>query len=62
MLFYPNDREREKLAFALEKCGIKEWELYTVDNCSCIDPPLGIPEGSSLHSVIKIKDKKWAPV
>ena len=59
---YPNDREREKLAFALEKCGIKEWELYTVDNCSCIDPPLGIPEGSSLHSVIKIKDKKGAPV
>ncbi|KAM3756548.1 hypothetical protein ACB098_02G120500 [Castanea mollissima] len=59
---YPNDRERGKLAFALEKCGIKEWELYTVDNCSCIDPPLGIPEGSSLHSTIKIKDKKWASV
>ncbi|GMY11225.1 violaxanthin de-epoxidase, chloroplastic [Fagus crenata] len=59
---YPNDMERSRLDFALEKCGIKEWELYTVDNCSCENPPLGIPEGSSLHSIIKVKDQKWASV
>ncbi|KAK2655986.1 hypothetical protein Ddye_009038 [Dipteronia dyeriana] len=47
---YPNETERGRLVFALEKCGIKEWELFTVDNCSCQDPPLGIPEGSNLHS------------
>ncbi|XP_057972147.1 violaxanthin de-epoxidase, chloroplastic [Malania oleifera] len=51
----PNEKERPRLASALGKCGIKEWELYTVDNCSCQDPPLGIPEGSSLHSKIEVK-------
>lgn len=59
---YPNDMERERLVLALEKCEIKDWELYAVDNCSCVDPPLGIPEGASLHSVIKVKDEKWASV
>ncbi|KAL5555841.1 hypothetical protein UlMin_038077 [Ulmus minor] len=52
---YPSDVEKNRLVSALDKCGIKEWELYNVDNCSCIDPPLGIPEGSSLHSVIEVK-------
>ncbi|PON58695.1 violaxanthin de-epoxidase-like protein [Parasponia andersonii] len=52
---YPSEVERRRLVSALEKCGIKEWELYNVDNCSCVDPPLGIPEGSSLHSVIEVK-------
>lgn len=52
---YPSEVERKRLVSALEKCGIKEWELYTVDNCSCVNPPLGIPEGSSLHSVIEVK-------
>ncbi|KAH7520741.1 hypothetical protein FEM48_Zijuj08G0177500 [Ziziphus jujuba var. spinosa] len=56
---YPIDAEKRRLVSALESCGIKEWELYTVDNCSCQDPPLGIPEGSRLHSVIEVKDKKW---
>jgi hypothetical protein len=37
------------LASALEKCGIKNWELYMVDNCSCIGAPLGTPERSKLH-------------
>ncbi|KAK9290458.1 hypothetical protein L1049_008628 [Liquidambar formosana] len=37
---YPNE---------MGKCEIKEWELFTVDNCSCQDPPLGISDGSSLH-------------
>ncbi|KAK9130072.1 hypothetical protein Sjap_010559 [Stephania japonica] len=53
---YPNEKEKLRLVSALEKCGIKEWELYTVDNCSCQDPPLGIPEGSSLHSNVEIKE------
>ncbi|XP_041008879.1 violaxanthin de-epoxidase, chloroplastic [Juglans microcarpa x Juglans regia] len=59
---YPKDADRMKLALALEKCGIKDWELYTVDNCSCIDPPLGIPEGASLHSMIEVKDQTWTAV
>lgn len=41
-----------RLEVALERCEIKEWELFAVDNYSCQDPPLGIPEGSSLHAVI----------
>ncbi|KAH9718078.1 GDNF domain-containing protein [Citrus sinensis] len=53
----PKETDTRRLAAALEKCGIKEWELFTVDNCSCKDPPLGIPEGSNLHSVIDVKDR-----
>ncbi|KAJ6774934.1 VIOLAXANTHIN DE-EPOXIDASE CHLOROPLASTIC-RELATED [Salix purpurea] len=56
---YPDEKESKRLASALEKCGIKEWELFTVDNCSCQDPPLGLPEGSSLHSAIDVKVQKW---
>ncbi|CAK7337805.1 unnamed protein product [Dovyalis caffra] len=56
---YPAEKESKRLVSALEKCGIKEWELFTVDNCSCQDPPLGLPEGSSLHSAIDVKDQKW---
>ncbi|KAJ8758780.1 hypothetical protein K2173_000501 [Erythroxylum novogranatense] len=59
---YPSEKENMRLASALDKCGIKEWELFTVDNCSCQDPPLGIPEGSTLHSVIDVKDQIRASV
>ncbi|KAM0903712.1 hypothetical protein ACQ4PT_018481 [Festuca glaucescens] len=45
---YP-DGDNPRLDSALEKCGIKKWELYMVDNCSCMGAPLGIPEGSRLH-------------
>ncbi|XP_050204889.1 uncharacterized protein LOC126654930 [Mercurialis annua] len=55
---YPEEKEMNRLGLALEKCGIKEWELYTVDNCSCQGAPLGIPEGSSLHSSVSVKDGK----
>ncbi|KAF9618572.1 hypothetical protein IFM89_002267 [Coptis chinensis] len=55
---YPDEIEKEKLISTLEKCGIKEWELYIVDNCSCQDPPLGIPEGSTLHIKIEVKQKE----
>ncbi|KAF9678778.1 hypothetical protein SADUNF_Sadunf07G0071100 [Salix dunnii] len=52
-------RKREQeIGFCLEKCGIKEWELFTVDNCSCQDPPLGPPKGSSLRSVIDVENLK----
>ncbi|KAL2521407.1 violaxanthin de-epoxidase-related [Forsythia ovata] len=51
---YPNKSQSERLASALDRCSIKEWELFTVDNCSCQNPPLGLPEGSSLHYKIKI--------
>nr|AMJ39492.1 violaxanthin de-epoxidase 2 [Bixa orellana] len=57
---YPKEAERGRLFSALEKCGIKEWELFTVNNCSCKDPPLGVPEGSRLHSIINLEDKSWA--
>ncbi|XVF58678.1 hypothetical protein PTKIN_Ptkin07bG0084900 [Pterospermum kingtungense] len=61
---YPKQTEGSRLSSALEKCGIKGWELYTVDNCSCQDPPLGIPEGSSLHSMhmVDVKHQGWASV
>ncbi|KGN62096.1 uncharacterized protein LOC101212663 [Cucumis sativus] len=53
---YPeNDHQKERIVAALEKCGIKEWELFAVDNSSCLDPPLGIPDGSTLHNVIEVK-------
>ncbi|XP_068652951.1 violaxanthin de-epoxidase, chloroplastic [Aristolochia californica] len=51
---YPSEKERGKLISSLEKCGIKEWELYDVDNSCCSNPSLGIPEGSSLHHKIKV--------
>ncbi|KAJ8443247.1 hypothetical protein Cgig2_010142 [Carnegiea gigantea] len=51
---YPSDVESPRLQSGLDRCGIKAWELFKVDNCSCGDPPLGIPEGSRLHSMISI--------
>ncbi|KAI5000104.1 hypothetical protein ZWY2020_004693 [Hordeum vulgare] len=45
---YP-DGDNPRLDSALEKCGIKKWELFMVDNCSCTGAPLGTPEGSRLH-------------
>ncbi|XP_010531419.1 PREDICTED: violaxanthin de-epoxidase, chloroplastic [Tarenaya hassleriana] len=54
---YPRENEKERLHSALDKCGIKEWELFVVDNRCCENPPLGIPEGSRLHTRIKIKNQ-----
>ncbi|KAL5053366.1 hypothetical protein RYX36_034048 [Vicia faba] len=59
---FPNEGERTKVIAALDKCDIKEWDLFFVDNCSCVDPPLGTPEGSSLHTVVQIDDTKWMHV
>ena len=56
---YPPEMGGQRLLSALEKCSIKDWELYTVDNCSCEGAPLGIPEGSSLHSKVQARDEKW---
>ncbi|THU70577.1 hypothetical protein C4D60_Mb08t26460 [Musa balbisiana] len=49
----------QRLVSALEKCSIMDWELYGVDNCSCNNPPLGIPEGSRLHSKIELRNQRW---
>ncbi|XP_051126657.1 uncharacterized protein LOC127248387 [Andrographis paniculata] len=50
---YPDAASRgTRLESALDRCGIEEWELFMVDNCSCKDPPLGLPEGSRLHCQI----------
>lgn len=48
---WPPESEAARINSALAKCGIKVWELYRVKNSGCSNPPLGIPEGSSLHSV-----------
>lgn len=59
---YPDQAEGSRLVSALDRCGIKEWELFNVNNCACIDPPLGLPEGFSLHRKIKIENLKQSPV
>ncbi|XP_039117239.1 violaxanthin de-epoxidase, chloroplastic isoform X1 [Dioscorea cayenensis subsp. rotundata] len=55
---YPPDMGGQRLISALEKCSIKEWELFDVDNSSCSSPPLGIPQGSRLHAKIDVKHQK----
>ncbi|MQL81151.1 hypothetical protein Taro_013599, partial [Colocasia esculenta] len=61
---YPTDMGGQRLASALAKCCIKEWELYTVDNdsCLCANAPLGIPEGSGLHCKIDIREERWLSI
>ncbi|KAI5054889.1 hypothetical protein GOP47_0030034 [Adiantum capillus-veneris] len=41
---WPAKSEENRLRMALEECGIKDWELYSVNNASCEGPPLGLPE------------------
>lgn len=55
---YPDETHRQRLFSALDRCDIKEWELFNVDNLSCQNPPLGLPEGSRLHSKIEPEDMK----
>ncbi|XP_076931345.1 uncharacterized protein LOC143596459 [Bidens hawaiensis] len=50
---YPKEIDKDRLISALDRCCIKEWELFDVDNCSCKDPPLGLPDGSRLHMTVK---------
>ncbi|KAM3200583.1 hypothetical protein P3L10_032945 [Capsicum annuum] len=59
---YPAQKDKERLVSALDGCGIKEWELFNVDNCSCEDAPLGLPEGSSLHSKIQVHGQRHSSV
>ncbi|KAK4417335.1 hypothetical protein Salat_2559100 [Sesamum alatum] len=59
---YPDESQNQRLAAALDRCSIKEWELFVVDNCSCQNPPLGLPEGSSLHRKIKVEDSEGSSV
>ncbi|CAM8953752.1 unnamed protein product [Rhodiola kirilowii] len=57
---YPSEKERDRLVSALDKCGIKEWELFNVDNCSCGGAPLGVPDGSRLHFNLDINALKYS--
>ncbi|KAK6922908.1 VDE lipocalin domain [Dillenia turbinata] len=52
---YPNEKTKPRLVSAFENCGIREWELFIVDNSMCRNPPMGVPEGSSLHAKIEVK-------
>ncbi|GJR75088.1 violaxanthin de-epoxidase, chloroplastic [Tanacetum coccineum] len=49
---YTNETEKERLVSALDRCCIKEWELFDVDNCQCNDPPMGLPEGSRFTTTL----------
>lgn len=51
---YSEEKERERLQLVLEKCGIKEWEFFVVDNCFCENLFLGIFEGFRLYLKISI--------
>ncbi len=42
---WPAPDQEEALEDALQKCGIKRWELYKVDNSSTAAAPLTVPEG-----------------
>lgn len=41
---WPEERHHQRIKLALEKCGIKPWELFSVDNSSCSSAPLGLPD------------------
>ena len=43
---------QERIARALDSADIKMWELFRVDNCSCEDPPLGIPEKDAAANAV----------
>ncbi|CAA0839191.1 violaxanthin de-epoxidase-related [Striga hermonthica] len=59
---YPDERHKRRLALALGSCGVEEWELFDVDNCTCEGPPLGLPEGSSLHFKVRVGDSEDSSV
>ncbi|KAK4356137.1 hypothetical protein RND71_025108 [Anisodus tanguticus] len=59
---YPAEKGKERLVSALDRCGIKEWELFNVDNCSCENALLGLPEGSSLHTQIQVHGQTHSSV
>lgn len=59
---YPDKSQSQRLTSALDRCGIKEWELFNVDNCSCLNPPLGVPEGSRLHHKVKVGETEGLSV
>ncbi|XP_057774942.1 violaxanthin de-epoxidase, chloroplastic isoform X2 [Salvia miltiorrhiza] len=51
---YPDGSQHRRVAAALERCSIKEWEVFDVDNCSCHNPPLALPEDSRLHCKVRV--------
>lgn len=44
---WPSQSQHQRLTMALDQCGIKDWELFMVNNMSCEDPPLGLPGDAS---------------
>ncbi|KAH0693664.1 hypothetical protein KY285_020761 [Solanum tuberosum] len=49
---YPVEKEKQRLISALDRCGIK----------ACENAPLGIPDGSSLHSKIQVNEQTHSSV
>ncbi|KAF9618935.1 hypothetical protein IFM89_002930 [Coptis chinensis] len=49
---YPDEIEKEKLISTLEKCGIKEWEPYIVDNRSFMSNRLTALVVGGGHAVV----------
>lgn len=56
---WPSKDEAQRVNSALLKCGIKDWELFMVDNSCCTNAPLGIPEGSRLHLSLQLSGSKF---
>lgn len=52
---WPTEEQQGRLEEALEACGIKKWELYAVDNQTCQEPPLGLPEDAPEQSSLLLK-------
>lgn len=44
---WPSQSQHQRLTMALDQCGIKDWELFMVNNTSCEGPPLGLPGDAS---------------
>lgn len=43
---------QDRIGRALDSADIKMWELFRVDNCSCQDPPLGIPKKDAAANAV----------
>ncbi|KAH7297711.1 hypothetical protein KP509_25G007800 [Ceratopteris richardii] len=41
---WPPESEEKRVLAALDRCGIKSWELYNVNNAYCEGPPLELPK------------------
>ncbi|KAK9829000.1 hypothetical protein WJX72_003323 [[Myrmecia] bisecta] len=51
---WPAEDQEVRIGAALDRCGIKMWELYRVDNTGCEGAPLGIPEDARPATSIRV--------